>query len=561
MVTEEGSAVTVTGSNVNSTGQDVTSALSILERNREFIKAEAIAYSISQNPLYTFDNAVIENELDKFIDAIKYDLSYSGNYKSVMTARKYSNQIIGSSYEDMTGIRNMTLKGLTGTLVSTEGQVYQLPTGGAFVSLDPGWGPADEKVWIINRSCYIQNVTTFGTGAVGQKIDGLLHNGGNKSIVSNDFTQVISDGIGAWVQNGGRAELVSVFTYYAHVGMFAKAGGIIRATNGNSSYGDFGAVADGLDPAETVRYGYVNTQTTDATVESAFAGEVNDYILGLEFRNCGQHYTTASYSFTSSGSGAVAVQEEFRDNSMFEMQILDAGFGFTQVGNQANTGNETSITLASAESALAAEILGKRIIIISGEGTGQYGYVQAYNAGTKLCTVYRESDNQPGWDHINPGTPSRPLLTTGTRYRIEPRPIFSEPTYSATTITLNTSNIWAAAVYGETSQIFTLVTGGEGTGELIEVLPATAEFTVTKTGRTYSAIITDPGAGYAVGDTIVIDGADIGGTSGEHNLTIIVTDVSDDSTNSIVAFEISDTTPIAPSGKFVIAPISSAFYS
>jgi hypothetical protein len=562
LVTEEGSAVTVTGSNVNSTGQDVTSALSILERNREFIKAEAIAYSISQNPLYTFDNAVIENELDKFIDAIKYDLSYSGNYKSVMTARKYSNQIIGSSYEDMfyvrdsTGIRNMTLKGLTGTLVSTEGQVYQLPTGGAFVSLDPGWGPADEKVWIINRSCYIQNVTTFGTGAVGQKIDGLLHNGGNKSIVSNDFTQVISDGIGAWVQNGGRAELVSVFTYYAHVGMFAKAGGIIRATNGNSSYGDFGAVADGLDPAETVRYGYVNTQTTDATVESAFAGEVNDYILGLEFRNCGQHYTTASYSFTSSGSGAVAVQEEFRDNSMFEMQILDAGFGFTQVGNQANTGNETSITLASAESALAAEILGKRIIIISGEGTGQYGYVQAYNAGTKLCTVYRESDNQPGWDHINPGTPSRPLLTTGTRYRIEPRPIFSEPTYSATTITLNTSNIWAAAVYGETSQIFTLVTGGEGTGELIEVLPVTAEFTVTKTGRTYSAIITDPGAGYAVGDNIVIDGADIGGTSGEHNLTIIVTDVSDDSTNSIVAFEISDTTPIAPSGKFVIAPTS-----
>ena len=34
-------------------------------------------------------------------------------------------------------------------------------------------------------------------------------------MVSNDFTQVISDGIGAWVLNNARAELVPVFTYYA----------------------------------------------------------------------------------------------------------------------------------------------------------------------------------------------------------------------------------------------------------------------------------------------------------------------------------------------------------
>ena len=56
---------------------------------------------------------------------------------------------------------------------------------------------------------YVQGVTTFGTGCVGLKIDGNLHNGGNDSIVANDFTQVLSDGIGAWVTNLGRAELVS----------------------------------------------------------------------------------------------------------------------------------------------------------------------------------------------------------------------------------------------------------------------------------------------------------------------------------------------------------------
>ena len=50
------------------------------------------------------------------------------------------------------------------------------------------------------------------------KIDGSLHDGGNRSIVANDFTQVLSDGIGYWATNLGRSELVFVFTYYAHIG-------------------------------------------------------------------------------------------------------------------------------------------------------------------------------------------------------------------------------------------------------------------------------------------------------------------------------------------------------
>ena len=564
-VNDEGTSPTVTGSNTLTTNVGRLSTVTILENNRSFIKAEIQSYLAVTYPATVIDTEVLDTFIDSFITAIQYDLRYPGNYKSVLAGRRYANAVIGSELEDMfyvrdsTGIRNMSLRGLEGTLpAAVEGEVYQIPTGGAFVSLDPGWGPADDRTWITTRSPYIQNVTTFGDGAIGQKVDGALHNGGNKSIVSNDFTQVVSDGIGAWMLNGGRGELVSVFSYYAHIGMFAQSGGIIRATNGNSSYGDFGAIADGLDPTETVRYGSVNTQTTDAVIDSAFAGEINDYILGLEFSHCGQNYTTASYSFQSSGSGAVAVQEETRDNAMFEMQVLSSGSGFEVRGNQAITGNTTSITLATAESALAAEIIGKRIIIISGEGTGQYGYVQAYNPSTKLCTVYRESDDQPGWDHINPGTPSRDTMTTGTRYRIEPRPIFSAPPYTATSITLATANAWASAVYGETSEIFSGIVGAAGTGTS-EVTPANATFTVTKTGRTYSATITSSGAGYAVGDDIVIDGASIGGISGEHDLTIEVTDISDDSTNSVIAFTVSDTTAIADSGKFIITPSSGHF--
>jgi hypothetical protein len=358
--------------------------------------------------------------------------------------------------------------------------------------------------------------------------------------------------------NGGRGELVSVFSYYAHIGMFAQSGGIIRATNGNSSYGDFGAVADGIDPDETVRFGSVNTRNTQARVAAAFAGEVNDFILAVEFEHAGQEYTTASYNIVSSGVGAVAIQEEFRDNGMFVCYTLNGGVGYTRVGNQAQGGGATTIILAAAESITQAEILGKRIIITSGTGTGQYGYVQAYNAGTKVLTVYRESDDQPGWDHITPGTPPAELFNTGTRYRIEPRPIFSHPGFTASTSTLAVANSWASAVYGETSGTFTGVTGSVGTGTTVDVLPAAAEFTVIKTGRTYSVTVFDGGAGYAVGDTIVIDGSNVGGTTVEHDITLTVTDVSDDSTNSILAISI-DTTNIADSGKFVLAPSSGHF--
>jgi hypothetical protein len=560
-----GSSPAVTGSNTPTANASRLSTIQILENNRSFIKAEFRARLSVTYPSTVVDTVVLDTYLDKFITALQYDLQYPGNYKVILEGRRYANAVIGSQLEDMfyvrdtTGIRNMTLRGLEGTLPAiAEGDTYSIPTGGAFVSLDPGWGPNDQRVWITGRSCYVQNVTTFGTAAVGQKVDGDLHNGGNRSIVSNDFTQVISDGIGAWMLNGGRGELVSVFSYYAHIGMFAQSGGIIRATNGNSSYGDFGAVADGIDPDETVRYGLVNTRTTQARVAAAFAGEVNDFILAVEFEHAGQEYTTAAYTITSSGVGAVAVQEEYRDNGMYVCYTLNGGVGYTRVGNQAQGGGATTIFLAAAESVTQAEILGKRIIITSGTGTGQYGYVQAYNPGTKILTVYRESDDQPGWDHITPGTPPATLFNTGTRYRIEPRPIFSHPGFTASTSTLAVANSWAAAVYGETSGTFTGIIGTAGTGITVDAIPAAAVFTVIKLGRTYSVTVTNGGAGYAVGDTIVIDGSEVGGTSVEHDITLTVSGISDDSTNSILAISV-DATNIAASGKFVLAPLSGHF--
>jgi len=566
-VNDSGSNPVVSGTNTLTTDSVRLQTVINLENNKDFLAQEAVSYIRQSYPDYNFNSDLCKRDIKEFIKAIQYDLRYPGNYKTLLAARYYSNAVTGSALDDMfyfrdaSGMKNCTLKGLAGTLPArTIGQNYQLPTGGSFVSLDPGWGPADNRTWITTRSPYIQNVTTFGTGAIGQKVDGALHDGGNRSIVSNDFTQVISDGIGAWMLNGGRGELVSVFSYYAHIGMFATNGGIIRATNGNSSYGDFGAVADGIDNTEVVRYGNLNTRTTQATVAAAFAGELNDFIFGLEFANAGQEYTTASYSLVSSGTGAVAVQEEFRDNGVFEVQVLSRGLGFVQAGNQASTGTTTTISLGATDNSTEAEILGMRVILTSGPGTGQYGYVTSYNIVTRICTVYRESDDQPGWDHVLPGTPSATLLTSGTTYRFEPRPIFTDPGFTATSVTLPSAGNYSNIVYGETSNVYTGLTGGSGTGSVDGtdgLVPVTAVWTVTKTGRTYSVALTNPGAGYQVGDTIVISGANLGGLDIEHNLRITITATTEDSTNSIVLYEITGSA-VADSGKFVITPASGA---
>ena len=139
-------------------------------------------------------------------------------------------------------------------------------TDSVIVSLDPGNGPDDTSVWITSQSPYVQNCTSFTPGGTGFKIDGALHNGGYKSMVANDWTQINSDGIGIHVLNDGRSEIVSCFTYYCNIGYLAESGGKIRAIVGNNSYGEYGAVARGFSQAETPLTG--NFRLTSDTLNS-----------------------------------------------------------------------------------------------------------------------------------------------------------------------------------------------------------------------------------------------------------------------------------------------------
>lgn len=433
-----------TGSNTPRTETKWTYTVEALEKNRAFIVEEAIAYIAATYPAYVYDEDKCRRDVNRYIDAIKYDIIYAGNYKSLLAARYYVNSVNGSLQEDMfymrnaTGLRNCTVQGLTGTLSSPNAYGTRRPSAGAFVSLDPGWGPDDQKAWITSRSPYVQNVTTFGTACVGLKVDGNLHNGGNDSIVANDFTQIISDGIGAWITNLGRAELVSVFTYYCHIGYLAEDGGKIRATNGNNSYGTYGSVSEGVDVTETPITGNVNNYFFDAIIDNVFTD--GDDILVFEYLNAGVNYTAGATTFTLNGEGfgATINSPVTKNGGVFEVRLLDTdvdmdgngdfgGSGYITSTNVAQSGNTTSITLSNTDFATSGAYTGMAIFIVAGKGAGQYGYIQSYNSGTKIAQIRKMSDGTSGWDHLVTGTAIETTLDGSTQYVIEPRITFSAP--------------------------------------------------------------------------------------------------------------------------------------
>jgi len=556
------SGITFVGTNTPVSDYDTYAAVRQLELNREFIVAEIHAYIADTYPAYTYSLAACARDINEYIDAAKYDLIYPGNYRTLTAAKWYVNGVTGSVTENMflvrnsTGVRNMTVQGLTGTLTGPNSYGTYRPTAGAYVSLDPGWGPNDQRVWITTRSCYVQNVTTFGTACIGAKIDGDLHAGGNKSIVANDFTQVLSDGIGVWCTNLGRTELVSVFSYYGHIGYLAEDGGKIRATNGNSSYGTFGCVAEGVDATETPITGIVNNRYEEALITKVLTN--TQQVLRVEYQNAGIDYTAGTFTFNGPGTSFTTVGDERRDGGIFEVRLLDnddssgqfGGLDYLSSENVAQAGTTTSITLAATDDQTSTAYIGMRIYIQSGAGVGQYGYINTYNAGSKVAGVFKESTGTAGWDHVVPGT-TIVSPDPSSLYIIEPRVTVAAPTESSPAVTGGPAGGSSDAVYANVRQTFTglSASGGSGTG---------ATFNVTRSGETYTVTLNQAGQNYTNGNTLTILGTAVGGATPANDIRIKVETV--DSTPGLVVGEILTFRHEGKGrgGNFVLLPVASS---
>ena len=521
---------------------------------------------------YEYNAVLCKRDVRTIVDAMKWDLNYPknyvreytnsitvslpANYKSKYCARYYVNSVIGSQEEDFyylrngTGLRLQTMEGLYGDLGPASANGTSRPTGGAYASLDPGWGPADERVWITARSPYVQNCTTFGYGAVGQKIDGALHDGGNDSIVSNDFTQVISDGIGAWLLNNGRAEMVSVFTYYSHIGYLCETGGRARATNGNNSYGTYGSVAEGVDPDETPVTAIIDNKFQyNATVGLTNTDQAG--ILNLEYTHAGNDYTEAQIDIFGAGSNEEIIADEFRDGAMMQARVVDdqvdgdaGGSSYLIASNTAQQGTTTQLSLAATDGNLSTAYPGMKLVITGGAGVGQYGLIDTYNSGTKVATVIKETDGTAGWDHFVPGTT---IITpnSSSTYQIEPAISFTVPAKSATNHTI-ASNQYNDVEFLETAAQYTALSGttsSNGTG---------ATFDVNRVGLKYYVSLNAGGSLHTRLETITIAGTSLGGATPANDLVITATTVT---SGAVVDFDISG---LPVGGNYIAVPNNTA---
>ena len=104
------------------------------------------------------------------------------------------------------------------------------------------------EVGYFDQSPYIQNCTNFISNSIGLKIDGSKAIGPLKSMVLDSYTQYNQNGIGASITNEGYAQLVSMFTICNDTAIYCGSGSACDLTNSNSSFGNYGLIADGVGP-------------------------------------------------------------------------------------------------------------------------------------------------------------------------------------------------------------------------------------------------------------------------------------------------------------------------
>ena len=148
-------------------------------------------------------------------------------------------------------IQDLVLDGMGGYVAGTPAHAPENATiGGIYFQLNAA-SPISEK------SPYIYNITTFGSGSTGALIDGALHGSGYKTMLFHTYTAIHSDGLGIWAKDNGAAEVINCFTYYAQLGYVSTGGAQVRSLNSSNSYGEYGVFSKGYDASESANQGAV----------------------------------------------------------------------------------------------------------------------------------------------------------------------------------------------------------------------------------------------------------------------------------------------------------------
>lgn len=200
----------------------------------------------------------------------------------------------------------------------------------------------------ITQSPYIQNCTNFIPNSIGMKVDGNHATGNIKSMVLDSYTQYNQGGIGVSITNNGYAQLVSLFTICNDISVYCGSGGACDLTNSNSSFGNYGLVANGV--SGTVLTGIV-TSNSDAGATSftisgvgttrLFDGQVVYFeklyyeVESITLTNRGSGYTNAPTVTVSSPETPWGIEAQIAadilNGSLNEINLISSGRGFETV--------------------------------------------------------------------------------------------------------------------------------------------------------------------------------------------------------------------------------------
>ena len=194
-----------------------------------------------------------------------------------------------------------------GNYVAEMSYTGTLNAGKAIFAFNPN------QVGYFNQSPYIQNCTNFIPNSIGLKIDGSKAIGPLKSMVLDSYTQYNQGGIGCSITNEGYAQLVSLFTICDDIAVYAGSGSACDLTNSNSSFGNYGLVADGIGPLK-----YTGIVTSSASENS------DTFVLNLNVPTLS--VSTARYDNVS---GIVTITTSTNHNLSVGMGVSIAGLAFT----------------------------------------------------------------------------------------------------------------------------------------------------------------------------------------------------------------------------------------
>ena len=306
-------APTLSITNPTGLTSNIANAKTLLIANTEFLKQVGTGYITTTYPSLVFSAPDSQKDIERILDSLIYDLVYDGNSETRKAAYAYFNgvgdalviQLLSTQPEAcenaLTAVKNAAKQVIVNTTVSptygattsqitgsaSDGTVvgeietlmsiiitalntYRVTGGSEAAKLAAAIATLPGEVlpilsvaaggydYDVNRTSARVALEAAKTTIQANVIEFVNDNAnvyevlmpGNRSMLSNDFTQINDMGYGLIAANGGLTECVSMFTYYCYTSYYSVTGGQVRGVGGSSAHGVYALAAEGSDPLE-----------------------------------------------------------------------------------------------------------------------------------------------------------------------------------------------------------------------------------------------------------------------------------------------------------------------